>query len=174
MRFLVVTIGLLILTTGLNAQTSAPSAADVLQPVYAKAAQENKRVLLIFHASWCGWCRKMFESLADDAVKPLINKYYKVAHLRVHESDDKKNLENPGAMELLARLGGADSGLPYWAVLDAKGKALANSQYKPGKNTGCPAGEEEVAYFIRVLRKTSKLGEVELKVIEERFRRNEQ
>jgi thioredoxin-related protein len=157
-----------------TAQTKMPTADDVLKPAYAKAAAENKNVLVIFHASWCGWCRKMDSSLADKAVKPLMNKSYEIAHLTVYESPGKTNLENPGALELLTKHGGADQGLPYWFVFDKDGNLLADSKYQPNKNTGCPASEEEVAYFTSVLKKTSKLNEAEVDIIKKRFRKNEQ
>lgn len=156
-----------------RSQTTTPSADAVLQPIYAKAAKEGKKVLLIFHASWCGWCRKMDSSLTDASVKPGMDKNYEIAHLTVYESPDKKNLENPGALELLKKFGGADQGLPYWFVLDAGGAKLADSQYQPGKNTGCPASAEEVAYFTRVLKKISSLNDEQLKAVENRFRKNE-
>jgi thiol-disulfide isomerase/thioredoxin len=162
------------ITVASNAQTAVPSADEVLRPVFAKAAKENKNVLLIFHASWCGWCRKMDSSLADQSIKPLIDRNYEIAHLTLYESPNKKNLENPGALDFITKHGGTDQGLPYWFVLDKKGNVLADSQYQPTKNTGCPASEEEVAYFITVLRKTSTLKEPELDTIKKRFRKNEQ
>ena len=157
-----------------HAQNKVPSAEEVLKPVYAQAAKENKNVLLLFHASWCGWCKKMDASLQDEIVKPLIDKGYITAHLTVYESKDKTNLENPGALQFLTKHGGADQGLPYWLVLDKQGNVLADSQYKPNENSGCPANEVEVAYFISVLRKTSSLNEDQLKIIAKRFRMNEQ
>ena len=167
-------IGMLTASLSADAQTKAASADEILQPVYAKATKENKNVLVIFHASWCGWCRKMDSSLHDKVVQPLIDKHYEIAHLVVYESPNKKELENPGALELLTKHGGDDKGLPYWFVLDKNGNKLADSQYKPGENTGCPASEEEVAHFINVLKKTSSLKEEKLKLIEKRFRKNEQ
>lgn len=157
------------------AQNKMPSAEEVLKPVYAQAAKENKKVLLIFHASWCGWCHKMDTSLQDKNVQPLIEKYYITTHLTVYESKGKEALNNPGALQLLTQHGGGDDqGIPYWLVLDKEGTVLANSQYEPGHNSGCPASEAEVTYFISVLRKTSSLNEEELRVIEKRFRMNEQ
>jgi thiol-disulfide isomerase/thioredoxin len=173
MRFFSLAATALLITVGAKAQTTIPSADEVLKPVYAKAVKENKNVLLIFHASWCGWCRKMDSSLADQSIKPLIDRNYEIAHLTVYESPNKKNLENPGALDLITKYGGADQGLPYWFVLDNKGAVLADSQYQPKKNTGCPASEEEVAYFISVLKKTSTLKEPELDIIKKVFRKNE-
>jgi thioredoxin-related protein len=40
------------------AQTPVPTASTVLSAAYKKAGDENKSILLIFHASWCGWCKK--------------------------------------------------------------------------------------------------------------------
>lgn len=165
--------GFVLLCSNSHAQDKTPSADEVLKPVYTKAIKENKNVLVIFHASWCGWCRKMDSSLADPSVKHLIDKYFEIAHLTVYESPNKKTLENPGALELLTKHGGAGQGLPYWFVFDKDGNKLADSQYKPGENTGCPASEEEVAHWIAVLKKTTLLKEDELEVIRKRFRKNE-
>ncbi len=164
---------LIVCCSAIQAQKLTPSADDILKPVYVKAAKENKKVLLIFHASWCGWCKKMDASLADSSVKNEINKSYEIAQLTVYESKDKTARENPGALQLLTKFGGADKGLPYWFVLDAGGNKLADSEYKPGNNTGCPASEEEVNYFIGVLQKTAKLSSEELEKIRKRFRKNE-
>ena len=157
-----------------KAQTQSPTADDILKPVYAKAMQQDKKVMVIFHASWCGWCRKMDSSLHDTTVQPLIDKNYEIVHLTVYESPNKKYLENPGALELLTQHNGNNKGIPYWFVFDKEGNLLADSQHKPGENVGCPATEEEVSHFINVLKKTSSLNNVELEVIRKRFRKNEQ
>ncbi len=168
-------LAFILLFADTEAQTPSAvlTAEELLQPAYAKAAVANKKVLVIFHASWCGWCRKMDASLQDASVKPLMDKTYEIVHLTVYESANKKNLENEGALLFLTKLGGANKGLPYWYVLDKEGNVLNDSQYKPGQNTGCPASEEEVAYFIEVLKKTSSLTDGELTVIQKRFRQNE-
>jgi hypothetical protein len=99
----------------------------------------------------------------------------------VYESKEKKKLENPGALELLTKYHGNDDGIPYWLIFDKNGNILADSQIRPpganmdikGKNSGCPASEEEVKYFVMVLKKTSALNAQQLAQIEERFRKNE-
>lgn len=150
-----------------------PSADAILKEAYSKASKENKKVMVIFHASWCGWCHKMDASLNDSTVKDFFNKNYVITHLTIQESPDKKNLENPGAQELNNKWGGAEQGLPFWVVLDSKGNVLGDSQIEPGKNVGCPAAKEEVDHFINVLKKTSSITNDEVAKVEKRFRRNE-
>jgi thiol-disulfide isomerase/thioredoxin len=156
------------------------SASDVMAQAYSKAKKENKNVLLIFHASWCGWCRKMDKSLADTSCNKFFDDNYVIAHLVSDESKEKKHLENPGADSLKNKWGGKEQGLPYWVVLDAEGKLLADSRMRqagtdimPGENVGCPATEKEVLYFLAVLRKTSHLTREQLEIIQKRFRKNE-
>ena len=173
MKFFATFFLTIVLTGFAIAQSKAPTAEEILRPALSLAAKNNKNVLLIFHASWCGWCRKMDASLQDETIKDEIDLQYEIVHLTVHESPGKKALENPGALQFLQKNGGDQHGIPYWFVLDKEGKILADSQYQPGKNSGCPASKEEVAYFISVLKKTSSLTDVALEKIRKRFRENE-
>jgi len=152
---------------------STPTADAILKEARAKAAKENKNIMVIFHASWCGWCHKMDASLNDPSVKDFFDKNYVITHLVISESKDKKNLENPGAEELNKKWGGADQGIPFWVIMDKNGKILADSQKKPGENVGCPAAAEEVEHFINVLKKTSSITNEQVAAVEKRFRRNE-
>jgi thioredoxin-related protein len=161
-------------------QAPPPSATDVLQAACKKAGAEKKNVFIIFHASWCGWCHKMDTSMNDPLVKKYFTDNYVIEHLVVQESKNKKQLENPGADELLAQYKGNEQGIPYWFIFDKDGKLLADSKMRPegggletGDNTGCPANEKEVAHFVKVLKQTSSLGEKELGIIQKRFRLNE-
>ncbi|MBO9617681.1 MAG: thioredoxin family protein [Niabella sp.] len=163
------------LQTNVSAQEQgAPlSAATVLKQGFAEAKKDNKKLLLIFHASWCGWCHKMDTSLNDPSCKAAFEKNYVIKHLTVLESAANKRLENPGADSVYALYKNEHSGIPLWVVYDSAGKLLATSMLPDGNNTGCPASKPEVDYFISVLRKTSRMNEGELKAAAARFRRNE-
>src|SRR5215207_3537595 len=87
------------------------TADEILTSAYKQAAGENKKLMVVFHASWCGWCRKMDTSLVDPSVKPYFDKNFVITHLTVYESENKKGLENPGALEFLTTHGGNDQGL---------------------------------------------------------------
>ncbi len=164
----------LLLTLTLFGRTQqTPSADAVLLEARTKAAKENKKVMVIFHASWCGWCRKMDTSLADASVKPFFDKNFVITHLTIDESEGKKHLENPGAKALNEKWGGKEQGIPFWVVMDKEGTVLADSQREPGKNVGCPATAEEVAHFVHVLKKTTMITNEEIVSVEKRFRRNE-
>jgi thiol-disulfide isomerase/thioredoxin len=171
----------LMLSGTLKAQPVPPSAAEIMKEAYQLAASEHKNVFVIFHASWCVWCRKMDSSMADASCKNYFDDNYVIRHLVVDESKDKKNLENPGAAELKKELNGDGQGLPYWAVVNKEGKLLFDSRLTTGSpapvagpNTGCPASEAEVDYFVNILKKTSQLTDPQLEVIRQRFRKNDQ
>ncbi|MER3499057.1 MAG: hypothetical protein C4308_10710 [Chitinophagaceae bacterium] len=51
-------------------QTPAP-AEEIMKEALLLAAQQNKNVLIIFHASWCGWCKKMDQSIEDQMCKKI-------------------------------------------------------------------------------------------------------
>ena len=164
------------------AQDAPAPAETVMKEAYATAVKENKKVLLIFHASWCSWCRKMEASINDPSCSKLFNDSYVIVYLDVLEHADKKVLENPGANEFLDKFEDKNSSLPYFLVLDTKGNVLTDSNVRMnGKlasatednNLGCPVTEKEVDYFAQMLRSTSKLSKSELAVIKARFRKNE-
>ncbi|HEY0273053.1 MAG TPA: thioredoxin family protein [Chitinophaga sp.] len=155
-----------------KAQT-APPAAEVLKTAEARAAKEHKNVLVMFHASWCHWCHEMDTAIADAACKPFFERSFVLEHLTVSESPAKKNLENPGAEALLKQYtDGKESGIPFWVVLDPKGKVLADSrQPGTGDNIGCPTTESDVAQLKDILAKTGKGSAAEINAIGERFLR---
>lgn len=172
---------LLLLYIKLDAQQSPPTADEILKEAYLRAAKENKKVFIMFHASWCGWCHKMDSSMNDKSCRRFFEENFVIRHLVVYESKGKQNLENPGALEFLTKYKGNDKGIPFWLVFDKNGNLLADSKIREegagleaeGNNSGCPATKEEVKHFIKVLKKTTELNQEALEIIEKRFRENE-
>lgn len=146
----------------LAATSSTPAAPvparEVLADVQAKAKASGRTPLVLFHASWCGWCRKLERTLASPEVSGVLGKYFESAWLDVLERPGRKHLENPGGNELLASWGGADAGLPFYAVLDAKGNVLASALMTGPDGTitgasGFPGTPGEIEHFLAMIRK---------------------
>jgi len=179
-RFLILTLAVTA-TVNLYAQTTAAPADVVLKKAVSDASLQNKKVLLIFHASWCGWCRKMDTALNDISCKKYFDDNFVITHLTVMESKGKENLENPGGKDMMEKYDGKDQGLPYWVILDKNSNLLFDSQVRKtqadgtikGENVGCPASQPEVDHFVSVLKKTTSLNAAELETITKRFRLNE-
>jgi thiol-disulfide isomerase/thioredoxin len=181
MKTFILSFFFLAITSIGKAQSPAPLPADeILNEAFAKAKLEKKKVFVMFHASWCVWCHKMDASINDASCKKLFDDQFVIRHLVVDEAKDKKNLENPGAIDLKEKYYGKDEGIPYWLIFVENGKFLFDSKSRKegegvekGENVGCPATEKEVAYFIDVLKKTSSLTAAQLEIIRKRFRKNE-
>lgn len=161
----------------IQAQTKAPPANEIVTAAYKQAAEQHKNVMVIFTASWCGWCRKMDASINDSACKKFFDDNFVIVHLTVYENGEKKKKENSGAEEMLRKIDALGEGVPVWVIFDKDGKKIGDSFIQPadGKKTniGCPASEKEVAAFIKVLKATSSLTDTELGIIAAIFRRND-
>jgi len=82
------------------------------------------------------------------AVKPLMAKDYVICWI------DRDRMK--GGAELEEKMNGGKQGLPWFAFLDADGRALADSDDPTGSNIGCPYAEAEVEAFRGLLLKTRK------------------
>lgn len=159
----------------ISAQETKPLAADdIMKASYAKAGETNKNVFLIFHASWCSWCKRLDKAMNSDELKNLFEENFIVTHLDVLERNEKiELLENPGGKELMAKLGGEKSGLPFYAFLDDKGNMIANSNVMDKEsNIGYPGSEEEIAAFVKLLKLSSELNDEQLSKISEYLKAN--
>lgn len=148
---------------------SQDKAATVIQKAQQQAKEQNKTVMVFFHASWCSWCKLMEKKMNTDATKELFNKNYIIAPIDVQERGEKEKLENPGGEDLMNKFGGENAGLPFFVFINSEGKVLENSLNDKKENLGCPSTEEEVKFFIEKLKNTSKLNDDELKVIQQTF-----
>lgn len=165
---------LVLFSTVSLAQQKLPTAKMIVAEAKAAATKNNKKVFIIFHASWCGWCHRMDTAMNDASCKKLFNSQFEIRHIDVMEHGEKAVLENPGGRELMAQYA-EGQGIPFWIVLDKKGNLLADSRMPVDDskkvNVGCPSKPEEVDYFISVLQKTTSLSAQELTIIKDRFSR---
>ena len=172
-------IAAILLGSHLAAQTAEP-ADKVMDKAFSQASSENKSVLVIFHASWCKYCKMLEAAINDPSIKDIFYKHYVIAELTINESADKKNLENQGAIDLFNKYGGQGQGIPYFLFFDSKRKFIADSKImyadaKPGaaaSNVGFPTTEEEINAFIEKLKASSKFSAKEIEAIKARFTRN--
>jgi hypothetical protein len=101
-----------------------------------------------------------------------VDQYFVPVRLTVLERDEKSSLNTPGGAEVMARLGGSEAGLPFFALLDAKGGAIVSSLHTvPGKpkpvNIGHPIEPEEVDWFLVMVGKAAPaISPDEVKVLE--------
>ena len=139
------------------AKPAPASAASLLTAAQKRARASNKQVLVVFHASWCGWCKKLDATLlSDPQMAKLLGAQYEIVHLDVMENGTKKSLENPGGDALLKRLGGEKAGLPFYAVLNTSGVKQGDSLRMPeNQNIGYPGSPEEIAAFVGLLKSTA-------------------
>lgn len=163
-----------------QAQPAPQTADEIFSNAVQKAKQQHKKVLIMFHASWCGWCKKMDASIDDPSIKKYFDDNFVIQHITVMEHGDKVALDNPGGQAMLEKYGGGEEGIPYWLIFDENGHLLANSKLNSGSNSqeeghnmGCPTTELEVNYFIGLLKKNTSLSEEDAKAIHDRFRKNE-
>lgn len=134
---------------------AAETASALMASATAEASSAHKNVLVVFHASWCGWCRKFDAMLADKKVGPLLRKYFVVAKIDVLEHEEKVSLNTPGGDEVMAAVGGKGQGLPFLAIVDSAAKPIVNSIRQPGnKNIGYPSEPEEIAWFMTMLKRS--------------------
>ena len=143
----------------ISAQDTKPlQADDIMKSAYKQANDESKNVLLIFHASWCSWCKRLDKAMNSDELKKIFEDNYVITHLDVLERNEKIDLlENPGGKKFMAKLGGEKSGLPFYAFLDSDGKMISNSNVMDKEsNIGYPGSEEEIETFGKLLKSSAK------------------
>jgi thiol-disulfide isomerase/thioredoxin len=155
LRFLPVLVGLAL--AGAVYGTTPKAATSMVDDAVKTAKAEHKGVLVIFHASWCGWCKQLDKTLEVPAFKSVLDKDFVVLHVTVYENKAHKADENPGGADLISKLGGADSGLPFYAVVNSDGEKVADSklveqgQGPHPQNMGFPTEPVELDHFVQML-----------------------
>lgn len=145
-------------------ETSA-TADERVSVAVAQAGKEGKSVFVSVGATWCGWCAKLDELLANATIAPILQQHF--VFVKLDEEKDKGTTAFRAANAL-----DRSKGIPWYAALDATGKVIATSDAKVDGNTGYPARDEEIEWFMEVLKRSApKLDAAALATVEREVRR---
>ncbi len=124
--------------------TVTPKDAEVvLRDGLARASSEDKRVFLKFGAPWCGWCHKLDNWMSQPEVAAILDKEFVTVRIDIDRMTRGK--------EILTRFRPSENGgIPWFAILDSKGKSLGDSDGPKG-NIGYPFKPEEIAHFMTLI-----------------------
>ena len=128
-------------------------ASEAVAQAAASAEASGKRLLLVFHASWCGYCQLLDMMLEDATCAPILDRYFVIYHLRALEKKhEMKAQQLDGADEVYSSLAAERIGLPYMAALDGKGVRVSDSVMRNGDNFGFPVDAVELDNFQDMMR----------------------
>ena len=157
-KVLLIFIGLFITASVSFSQYAKPvSAESILDKAKVESTSSGKNIFLIFHASWCSWCKRLDKAMKSDELKNIFEDNFVIVHLDVMERGTKvDSLENPGGKDVMQKLGGEKSGLPFYVFLDKEEKMLANSNVLNNQNIGYPGAADEIEAFVKLVKTNSK------------------
>lgn len=115
------------------------ASADLLK-VLAAAAQDHKRVLVVFGGNWCYDCHVLDAAFHSTKISPLVEANYHVVHVNIGEYD--RNLDIAKRLEVPL-----EKGVPALAVLGADGKLLT-SQKQGEFESSVKIGPSDVVTFL--------------------------
>lgn len=141
------------------------STEEILNEAYKKAAAENKKVFVIFTASWCHWCHALQNAIQEPVCKKFFEDNFVVVPLIVKETEKKLLDENYGSDKLLLKYQGTErDGIPFWIIFDKDGKWIVDYNGYP-----IPRDEEGYKTFEEILKKTAKVTEQDLVNVKQAF-----
>ncbi len=117
----------------------------IIKTALTKAADEDKKVLLLFGANWCPWCRRLHAALAADSiVRARLREKFVLVFVDANTRNDKHR--NAAVIE---RYGNPlQFGLPVFVVLDSRGKQLTTRETASvAADTSAKVAERVVAFL---------------------------
>ena len=109
------------------------------------AKSEDKRVLLLFGANWCPWCRRLHRALTlESAAQTQLRQKFVLVFIDANTRNDKQR-----NAAVIAKYGDPlQYGLPVFVVLDREGKQLTTRETASlAADTDAQVGERVLAFL---------------------------
>ncbi len=140
------------------------TAAEQLATALDQAKSEGKLVFLRFSSTGCSHCERMDRVLTRIEMKSIFGQEF--VDLEINLSTE------PQARQLYLKYAKKEEGVPWFAFLETSGIALANS-VGPSGNIGCPESNDEIRFFIDMIKKNTKtITNEQLSQIEDAFKKS--
>jgi thioredoxin-related protein len=125
--------------------TVAPKDAKVVvEEALSRAATEDKRVFLTFGAPWCGWCHRLSDWIARPEVAAILDHDFIITKIDIDRMTGGKDVMNRYRST-------SSGGIPWYTILDAKGKSLGTADGPEG-NIGYPFKPKEIDHFLTLVK----------------------
>ena len=119
------------------------TAEELIDRAVQQATRENKRILLLFGANWCPWCRRLHAALTKDpAVQARLREKFVLTYIDANTRHDKKR--NAAVLEKFGNPT-LQYGLPVFVILDRDGRQIGT------RETASLAAETDAKVAARVL-----------------------
>ena len=115
-------------------------ARDHVEAACRQAAEEGKRVAVVFGANWCPDCEAFKRALGHRLVAPIVDPNFVVVKVSVGNRDRNLDLMEEYGMTV-------DSGIPAVAVLDPDGSLLAAQREGEFRNASALLSVAEIVTF---------------------------
>lgn len=100
-------------------------AEDLIADATSRAKREDKRVLLLFGANWCPWCRIHHSLTTDQAVRDKLRSKFILVHVDANTRNDKNR--NAAVLEQFGQPT-VEHGLPVFVILDHEGRHIGTRE----------------------------------------------
>lgn len=133
-----------------TSQNLYPPDADAeknISEALGRAAENHRRILLVFGANWCYACHVLESAFQMPEIAPVVQENFEAVHIDTGEGD-----KNP---DLVRRYGvSLDAGIPVLAVLGSDGKVLYSQRGGEFASEYSLAPEDILAFLNRWKPKT--------------------
>jgi thioredoxin-related protein len=119
-------------------------AKHLVEEALTRASSDDKRVLLTFGAPWCGWCHRLHDWMAQPDVAAILDRDFVIAQVDIDRMTGGKDVMKHYRPD-------PSGGIPWYVILDSKGKSLATAD-GPGGNIGYPYKPEEIDHFMATVK----------------------